>query len=104
MLELAFERGLLILGAGENAIRLCPPLVITRDQAISPLDALEECLTPGRRSRSLRTLDVGCGIHKQPGAIGIDRNPASRADVLCDLDRYPVSLSPTAASTGWRSM
>ena len=24
-----FERGLLILGAGENTIRLCPPLVIT---------------------------------------------------------------------------
>ena len=31
--ELAFERGLLVLGAGRNTIRLCPPLVITRDQA-----------------------------------------------------------------------
>ena len=40
-------------------------------------------------ARRLRILDVGCGIHKQPGAIGIDRNPASRADVLCDLDRIP---------------
>jgi len=37
----------------------------------------------------LRVLDVGCGINKYPGAIGIDRNPASRADVLCDLDRFP---------------
>ena len=37
----------------------------------------------------LRTLDVGCGINKHPGAIGIDRNPASRADVLGDLDRFP---------------
>lgn len=36
-----------------------------------------------------RTLDVGCGINKTPGAIGIDRNPASRADVICELDRYP---------------
>src|SRR5581483_11528952 len=27
---LAFERGLLVLGAGPNSIRLCPPLVITR--------------------------------------------------------------------------
>jgi SAM-dependent methyltransferase len=36
-----------------------------------------------------RTLDVGCGIRKQPGAIGIDRNRFSRADVLCDLDRLP---------------
>ena len=37
----------------------------------------------------MRTLDVGCGINKLAGAIGIDRNPASRADVLCDLDRIP---------------
>ena len=37
----------------------------------------------------MRTLDVGCGINKKAGAIGIDRNPASGADVLCDLDRFP---------------
>jgi SAM-dependent methyltransferase len=37
----------------------------------------------------MRILDVGCGINKKAGAIGIDRNAASRADVLCDLDRFP---------------
>ncbi len=37
----------------------------------------------------MRILDVGCGINKLAGAIGIDRNPASRADVICDLDRFP---------------
>src|SRR5271156_33481 len=37
----------------------------------------------------MRILDVGCGINKFPGAIGIDRNPRTRADVLCDLDRFP---------------
>lgn len=42
--EMAFERGLLVLGAGRNAIRLCPPLVITRDQADFAVDTLEECL------------------------------------------------------------
>lgn len=36
-----------------------------------------------------RTLDVGCGINKLAGAIGIDRNPRTRADVLCDLDHFP---------------
>jgi 4-aminobutyrate aminotransferase len=40
----AFERGLLVLGAGRNVIRLCPPLVITRDQADFAVDTLEECL------------------------------------------------------------
>jgi 4-aminobutyrate aminotransferase len=41
---MAFERGLLILGCGPNSIRLCPPLIITRDQADFALDTLEECL------------------------------------------------------------
>ena len=41
----------------------------------------------------MRTLDVGCGIRKQPGSIGIDRNPASRADVLVDLDRFPYPFA-----------
>jgi 4-aminobutyrate aminotransferase len=40
----AFERGLLVLGSGPNVIRLCPPLVITRDQADFALDTLAECL------------------------------------------------------------
>jgi len=44
VVELAFRRGLLVLGAGENAIRLCPPLVITRDQCDFAIDTLEECL------------------------------------------------------------
>lgn len=40
----AFERGVLVLGCGANSIRLCPPLVITRDQADFAIDTLEECL------------------------------------------------------------
>jgi len=46
---LAFERGLLILGAGPNSIRLCPPLVITRDQADHAIDTLEQCLQAQER-------------------------------------------------------
>jgi 4-aminobutyrate aminotransferase len=41
---MAFERGLLILGCGPNSLRLCPPLVITRDQADFAVDTLEQCL------------------------------------------------------------
>ena len=44
--------------------------------------------------QALRILDVGCGVRKQPGAIGVDRNPASRADVLADLDRFPYPFAP----------
>jgi len=39
--------------------------------------------------QTLPVLDVGCGINKTPGAIGLDRNPNTRADVLADLDRFP---------------
>jgi 4-aminobutyrate aminotransferase len=42
---LAFERGLMVLGCGENSIRLCPPLIVTEQQAMVALDILEDALT-----------------------------------------------------------
>ena len=44
LVAMAFERGLLVLGAGRNVLRLCPPLIVTRDQADFAVDTLEECL------------------------------------------------------------
>lgn len=44
LIDQAFARGLLLLGCGENTIRLSPPLVITKDQADFCLDTLEELL------------------------------------------------------------
>ena len=41
----AFEKGLVILGCGETSIRLCPPLVVTEDEATVALDILDEALT-----------------------------------------------------------
>jgi 4-aminobutyrate aminotransferase len=40
-----FERGLLILGCGENTLRLMPPLIVSRAQAEVALETLEEVLT-----------------------------------------------------------
>ena len=45
IVELAFERGVLFLGAGENTLRVCPPLVVTPEQADIALDVLEECIS-----------------------------------------------------------
>ena len=42
--HMAFERGLLVLGAGPNTLRLGPPLVLTLDQADHAIDVLEDCL------------------------------------------------------------
>jgi 4-aminobutyrate aminotransferase len=44
IVELAFERGLLILGCGETSIRLCPPLIVKQEEADIALDILEECI------------------------------------------------------------
>jgi 4-aminobutyrate aminotransferase len=44
LVQMCFERGLLVLGAGPNSLRLCPPLVITRDQADFAIDTIEGCL------------------------------------------------------------
>ena len=43
--DLAFERGVLYLGAGPSTIRIAPPLVITQEQADIGLDILEECIS-----------------------------------------------------------
>jgi 4-aminobutyrate aminotransferase len=45
----AFEKGLLILGAGPNSIRLAPPLVLTADQADFAVETLEACIEEASR-------------------------------------------------------
>jgi SAM-dependent methyltransferase len=37
----------------------------------------------------MKSLDLGCGVRKQPGMVGIDINPCSQADVIHDLNRFP---------------
>jgi len=44
IVDMAFHKGLLILGAGENTIRLSPPLVIDEEQADFAVRTLEECI------------------------------------------------------------
>ena len=35
----------MILGCGETSIRLCPPLIVSEEEATVALDILEEALT-----------------------------------------------------------
>jgi len=42
-------------------------------------------------------LDVGCGTRKtEPGAVGIDVDPRSVADIVWDLDQFPWPLEGDA--------
>ena len=37
-------------------------------------------------------LDLGCGNRKRPGAVGIDVNPRSAAEVVHDLNDFPYTF------------
>jgi len=47
----AFNRGLLILGAGKNAVRFSPPLVLTREEADTAVRIFDESLTEVETAR-----------------------------------------------------
>lgn len=41
---------------------------------------------------SPKILDLGCGNKKRPGAVGIDFNARTQADIVHDLNRFPYPL------------
>ncbi len=50
VVDAAFARGLLLLGAGKNAIRFSPPLVLSREQADMAVRIFDEALSEVERS------------------------------------------------------
>lgn len=44
IIQKAFSRELLLLGCGRSAIRFCPPLILSKDDADIALSIFEECL------------------------------------------------------------
>jgi 4-aminobutyrate aminotransferase len=50
IVDLAFEKGLLLLGAGENTIRIAPPLIIDEEQAAFAAKTLEACISEVEKS------------------------------------------------------
>ena len=52
----------------------------------SPLSVLSRIMLP---FIPMKILDVGCGANKYEGAIGLDNNPRTAADVIHDLGSVP---------------
>jgi 4-aminobutyrate aminotransferase len=50
IVQMAFHKGLLVLGAGENSLRLAPPLLIDEEQAEFAVRTLGECITEVERA------------------------------------------------------
>src|SRR5450631_2873900 len=44
IVEKAFEHGVLFLGCGPSTVRICPALVVTKEEADVAVDVLEECI------------------------------------------------------------
>jgi SAM-dependent methyltransferase len=42
-------------------------------------------------------IDLGCGTRRQPGAVGVDSNPAVEPDVVHDLNRRPYPFEESVA-------
>jgi 4-aminobutyrate aminotransferase len=50
IVQLAFHKGLLVLGSGDTTLRLCPPLVIDEEQAKFAIQTLDACITEVERA------------------------------------------------------
>jgi 4-aminobutyrate aminotransferase len=46
----AFHKGLLVLGAGENSLRLAPALIIDEEQTEFAIDTLDACISEAERA------------------------------------------------------
>ena len=50
VIQAAFQKGLLVLGAGENSLRLAPPLIVDEEQAEFAMNTLDACITEAERA------------------------------------------------------
>jgi 4-aminobutyrate aminotransferase len=55
LVQAMFRRGVLVLGAGRNAVRFAPPLVLTTAQADAALRIFDEALTEISRAPAVKT-------------------------------------------------
>jgi SAM-dependent methyltransferase len=45
---------------------------------------------------TVKVLDLGCGNRKRPGAVGVDHNPETAADVVHSLDVFPYPFETSS--------
>jgi len=63
IVDLAFERGLLMLGCGETSLRLAPPLVVRQGEVDAALDILEECIEVAQKERNVTETKHQVEVH-----------------------------------------
>jgi 4-aminobutyrate aminotransferase len=63
IVDLAFERGLLMLGCGETSLRLAPPLVVKQGEVDVALEILEECIEMAQKERNVTETKHQVEVH-----------------------------------------
>jgi 4-aminobutyrate aminotransferase len=63
IVDLAFERGLLMLGCGETSLRLAPPLVVKQGEVDVALAILEECIEIAQKERNVTETKHQVEVH-----------------------------------------
>jgi 4-aminobutyrate aminotransferase len=63
IVDLAFERGLLMLGCGETSLRLAPPLIVKQGEVDVALDILEECVGIAQKERPATGTEHQAAVH-----------------------------------------
>ena len=89
-----FERGLLILGCGENTLRLMPPLIVSRAQADAAMEILEDVLSEigGKQYRIARTSRFSGGLRLTAQTPNL-RLPGVRSS-LHDFESLQLGWTP----------
>lgn len=59
VLQNCFSKGLVLLGCGESTIRLCPALVVTREEAATAVEILDSAITEVERAAAMSEAGVG---------------------------------------------
>jgi hypothetical protein len=59
-----------------------------------PMYTSSSCFSSMPPGGAVRILDFGCGQTKEPGAVGLDVNPATYADVPTDVSGSPLPIFP----------
>src|SRR6266849_307289 len=77
---------------------ICDPNLLANAAKLRNLGPLlnHRPLQMSEPSQARKILDVGCGWNKTPGAIGIDANPKTHADVIHDLGSIPYPFPDNA--------
>jgi 4-aminobutyrate aminotransferase len=63
IVDLAFERGLLMLGCGETSLRLAPPLVVKQGEVDVALDILGECIEIAQKEHNVTETKHQIEVH-----------------------------------------